>query len=338
MPEIIRQQGIEIPTVSMKDHRDGWKKQKERTSSEPEALNFSHYKTGIENNIITWFDAKLRDLPYKYGFSPVTWQQIVDVEILKKAGVYDIEKMRTIILLNAEFNINNKLLGRRMMANGEKFKVLPREQYGGRKGMSAVTAALNKRLTMDLLRLRRQAGALCSNDSKSCYDRIVHNIATNAMRRLGAAAHPVKCMFETIQKAAHKVRTAFGDSESTYDTDSTPPLQGIGQGNGCGPAGWTAVSVPIINMMRTARFGINILTSMSICLVSFVCYAFVDDTDVVHAKDTHTSGQEILQEMQAVVDHWEGGVRATGGALVPAKSWWYLIDFVWENNACGYCS
>ena len=33
MPEIIRQQGIEIPTVSMKDHRDGWKKQKECTSS-----------------------------------------------------------------------------------------------------------------------------------------------------------------------------------------------------------------------------------------------------------------------------------------------------------------
>ena len=77
---------------------------------------------------------------------------------------------------------------------------------------------------------------------------------------------------------------------------------------------------------------------MPICLVSFVCYAFVDDTDVVHAKDTHTSGQEILKEMQAVVDHCEGGVRATGGALVPAKSWWYLIDFVWENNAWRYCS
>ena len=115
--------------------------------------------------------------------------------------------------------------------------------------MSAVTAALNKRLMMDLLRMRRQAGALCSNDAKSCFDRIVHNIVTIAMRTLGAATQPVQCLFETIQKAAHKVRTAFGDSSSTYGADRTPPLQGIGQGNGCGPAGWTAVSVPIINMM-----------------------------------------------------------------------------------------
>jgi hypothetical protein len=55
----------------------------------------------------------------------VSWQQIVDVEILKKAGFYDIEKMRTIMLINAEFNMTNKLLGHRMMANGEKFKILP---------------------------------------------------------------------------------------------------------------------------------------------------------------------------------------------------------------------
>ena len=131
MPEVVRQYGIEIPTISTNNHIEWWKRQKEGTASEPEALSFSHYKTGIDNKIVTWFDTKLRELPYKYGFTPVSWRKIVDVEILKKAGVYDIEKMRTIMLLNAEFNMNNKLLGKRMMANGERLKILQREQYGG---------------------------------------------------------------------------------------------------------------------------------------------------------------------------------------------------------------
>jgi hypothetical protein len=36
------------------------------------------------------------------------------------------------------------------------------------------------------------------------------------------------------------------------------------------------------------------------------------------------------------VDTWEGGLRATGGALVPAKSYWYLIDFRWQNGKWKY--
>jgi hypothetical protein len=31
-----------------------------------------------------------------------------------------------------------------------------------------------------------------------------------------------------------------------------------------------------------------------------------------------------------MLDHWEGGLRATGGALVPPTSYWYGIDFKWD--------
>jgi hypothetical protein len=33
--------------------------------------------------------------------------------------------------------------------------------------------------------------------------------------------------------------------------------------------------------------------------------------------------------MQEVMNTWEGGIRATGGALNPSKSYWYMIDFKW---------
>jgi hypothetical protein len=39
------------------------------------------------------FNATLRSLPAEHGFSPTAWQNITDVQILKKAGVYDVEKM-----------------------------------------------------------------------------------------------------------------------------------------------------------------------------------------------------------------------------------------------------
>jgi hypothetical protein len=42
--------------------------------------------------------------------------------------------------------------------------------------------------------------------------------------------------------------------------------------------------------------------------------------------------------MQASLDLWEGGIRATGGAIVPAKSHWYLIDFIWKLGDWRYAT
>ena len=96
----------------VEDHIQGWKKQNERISSAPIGLHFGHYKAGIQDKDIALFDAAMRSLPYEHGFAPDLWKEIVDVEILKKAGVYNIEKMRTITLMHSDFNMNNKKLGK----------------------------------------------------------------------------------------------------------------------------------------------------------------------------------------------------------------------------------
>ena len=137
-------------------------------------------------------------------------------------------------------------------------------------------------------------------------------------------------MFQSLQQAAHRIRTAFGVSIKKYGHDREyDPLQGLGQGNGCGPAGWAVVSTPIINMMRATGFGATFLSAMSVTLITFICYAFVDNNDVVHtAQDVHTTGITIMKEMQTVINHWEGGLQAIGGTIVPKKSYWYLIDWI----------
>ena len=83
--------------------------------------------------------------------------------------------------------------------------------------------------------------------------------------------------------------------------------------------------------MTRPRFQYSIGPNISF-LVLFVCYAFFDDTNVIHsASSTATPGERIIAEMQVVLDRWGGVLRATGGALAPSKSSLSAIDFRWND-------
>jgi len=57
------------------------------------------------------------------------------------------------------------------------------------------------------------------------------------------------------------------------------------------------------------------------------------DLCVIH----HTNKvEQVVTKMQQAVTHWEGLLRATGGALVLEKCFWYLIDFAHLNNKWTY--
>jgi hypothetical protein len=134
-------------------------------------------------------------------------------------------------------------------------------------------------------------------------------------------------MFVTLQKMNHFIWSAFDISDTSFPGGDAP-FQGLGQGNGAGPTGWAVVSSPITNMVRAAGYGAIFVSALSCVIISFICYAFVNDTDLVHTHpgDDH-QGSGLIPEMQEAVNHWEGGLRASGGALVPSKSHWYLVDF-----------
>ena len=86
---------------------------------------------------------------------------------------------------------------------------------------------------------------MCSCDLKSCYDRIVHDFASLATRKAGAAESSTTSMFSTIQQLKHRVRTAFGDSKESFGGEEwreMEALMGVGQGNGAGPAIWAVIS------------------------------------------------------------------------------------------------
>lgn len=75
-----------------------------------------------------------------------------------------------------------------MIRRADRLKLIPAEAYGSHPGHRANICALNKVLSADQLRQKQQSGILCSNDTASCYDRIVHLVASLYMQRLGVSA------------------------------------------------------------------------------------------------------------------------------------------------------
>ena len=67
--------------------------------------------------------------------------------------------------------------------------------------------------------------------------------------------------------------------------------------------------------------------------IMIICLAFVDDTDLVHATtDPSKSTETLIPEAQKALSLWEGLICATGGALAPEKSYWYLLDVQHRNG------
>ena len=321
--------------VSTQDYTTGWKKKKERISAGKSGWTFSHSKTCIMNKSVADFEATMAHIPYVTGYAPKEWKIGVNIMIYKKANLDRVDKLRTIVLKEADANFNDGKLGRDMMNHAEIHGMIAKEQYGSRKGHCSIDHAVNKRLTFDLLRLYRLPGALCSNDAKSCYDRVLHSIAALAMKRLGIPSPPIECMFECIQKMDHYIRTTYGDSDISYSSKfSSIPFQGVLQGNGAAPSIWVAVSTPLLNMMRSANHGMNIISAITKQQYNVVAFAFVDDTDLVQGnlENCNITADEVMDEMQEAILRWEGGLKATGGALVPAKSFVYPIDFKFNSS------
>ena len=321
--------------ISQKTYKEGWKKMKEATSAGISGLHFGHMKATTFDEGLIEFESAISSIPFTTGYSPPKWQYGVMVMLQKKAKVDLVDQMRTIVLTEADFNFNNKILGRLTLQKAETAKAIPKEQYGSRKGHSAIDHAINKRLLYDILRQTRRPGALCSNDAKSCFDRVVHSIAMLAYQRLGIPSPPVKSMLHTIQKMKHHIRTTYGDSEFTmHSEEMAEPYQGLLQGNGASPATWVIISAPLINMMREAQNGAFLTEAISNKIHHTAGFAFVDDTDLIEA-DLREGGitiEKTLDKMQQAINRWEGGLKATGGAIRPDKSWAYPIGFKFDSK------
>ncbi len=254
----------------------------------------------------------------------------------KTPGNFNVEKLRIILLFEADFNANNKWIRCAVMFNAKTMDLLADKQYGSRRHKAAVLQCLNKGLFYDLLWQLKKPAVLCSNDAKSCYDWITLLAAALCLCRLGAPINMVKSMTTTIHGMNHHIRTIYSNSQQSANRNLwAAPIAGIGQGNGAGPSIWAAVSSPMFEIMRQEGFYALLQGAISLQSCTIAGFAFVDDTDLCVTHPTDKANQ-VAAHMQKAVTLWEGLLRATGGALVPEKCFWYLVAFEHSNNKWKY--
>ena len=337
----MRNKDKQIPTQPLRfnheSYKESWKTIKEATTSHP-GIHFGHMKAMDEDSqLANKLNALLADVPLWTGYSPEAWQKCTDAMIKKKTDDMRPGKLRLITLMHAIFNHNNKALGRHMMKLGEKHNRLAIEQYGSRKHKSAIEHALNKVLTLDISRQKREALIFTANDARSCYDRIVLMAAYCTMVRFGVTKEAAQSMITTIATMEHHIRTSKGDSTRYYGGKYWVRIpHGIGQGNGAGPSIWACVSTPLFDALRDEGYGMNIRSPITLVLLNITGFSFVDDADLIQTMSNMQTDEELFIRAQAQLIIWEQLLRTTGGAIEPSKSDWVFVRYKWNNDEWEY--
>ena len=321
--------------ATLQDYRDGWRKVKERTSSGE--LHFGHFKAATAGSKLGWVHYTLSLLPMKFGFSPARWKKGTDVMILKSSNNFLLDKLRTIVLYEADYNHENRRVGRSAMHMALDQNLIAPEQFS-RPGRSSQDNALGKRLVFDHFRFLKAPFGMCACDLKSCYDRVAHTAASIALQRVGVPKEVTQCMFGTIQDLIHTVRTAYGSSSGTYGGENDQYLnkpQGLGQGNGAGPTVWSILSSTVFDSLRTQGYSTCFCSALSLGLLRLCGFSYVDDCDLLADG---TTAPQVYKKLQDTLQEWDLLMQVNGAALAPDKCWWYLVDFQWKHGKWKYNS
>ena len=322
-------------TVSKEEFKQYWKGRKEKTSSSFSGLHFGHWKAAATSDDLSTIHAKTIELAFMTGTPLERWCIGLSVMLEKKPGVIEVDKLRAILLMEADFNFANHLyFGRRMKAAAEEHGVIPEDTFGSRENKSSIEVSLCRMLFFDLVRQLKFNAVLGSYDAQSCYDRVVHSFTSMAVRAMGIPMQIINTMLSAIQMMQFHLRTGFGDSKETYGSDSKQrPFQGLCQGNGASPALWLLISSFLLMYLANEGHSMQITSAITCSLLSYVALMFVDDGDfptmAINAKETIKA---VVRRHQATVTCWAGCLKVTGGALKPEKCFWYPIQWKWTKG------
>ena len=153
-------------------------------------------------------------------------------------------------------------------------------------------------------------------DLKSCYDQVSHAPSTLAMAEYGMSIEPIQSMYSMIQNMQYYTKTVHGVSEKTFGEKEgyIACPNGLGQGNGAGPACWLVSSAHMFDVLKARGNSSQISTPLSKKTMDMCGFAVVDDTYLI-AMTENNDVKETQLKLQKIIDDWEAG------ALAPQKSW-----------------
>ena len=110
----------------------------------------------------------------------------------------------------------------------------------------------------------------------------------------------------------------------------------MGQGNGACPAIWAVISTVFVYLLRDKGYGFKMQAPLSKLALHIAGCGFVDDTDIIQTGLEGDDYWTVAAKLQEALKWWETCTKVSGGALVPAKSWYGLVDFEWKDGEWSY--
>jgi hypothetical protein len=233
--------------------------------------------------------------------------------------------------MEADFNATNKIIyGQQMLHQARKYKLIPEAIYSERNRL-ADDETIAKVLFFDIVRQTRQSAGISTVDADNCYDWIAHPIASLVFQALGVPQEAMVSLLSTIQ-----------DMSFFFELDLANPkhmqarlkkTQGLCQGNGTAPAGWTVTSIAMIQAHKRKGQGVHLVCPITKTALHLVGTLFVDDTDLEHFDMTKTEAvTEVHNSLQQSMHNWGRILIATGGDLKLAKCFYHLNSFSWRRH------
>ncbi len=164
--------------ITREDWRNHWRRAKEETSSLMSGRHFSHYMAVFRSTYIAHLQSLFASVIIKQGIVLEQWLQGLFFMLEKIFGCTLITKLRSILLMEADFNATNKTIySIRMLANVWKYALMPEEVYS-KQNCLADNGTLSKVLFFDITRQLRRPAGLASIDADNCYNRIAYPMAS----------------------------------------------------------------------------------------------------------------------------------------------------------------
>ncbi len=218
----------------------------EETSLSESGLHFGHYIDGNQSELISHYHAAQVTVTLTHAVQLKHWSCGLMVMLGKTLEVTLVLKLRTILLMEADFNATNKIIyGVRMMRSARDHHLIPEEIFS-KKNRMADDGMLCKTLFYKISCQSRVPSAIVLVDALNCYDRIAHAMASMIFQAFGVPISAVETMLSTIENMKFVLHTGFGDLTSFAGGGISIKTQGLTQGNGAPPAGWGVISICIV--------------------------------------------------------------------------------------------
>jgi hypothetical protein len=187
-------------TILLQVYRYYWGHINESTLSVWSRIHFGHWKAIGKSDELTTLTCTQLNLVAATGILPSCWGTDLQVLLEKVPGVALINKLRTILLMEGDFNFFNKWFFRHEAVNRlYKIGYVPEDQYS-KKSSTVEDSKLDNRLTMDLSQQLQLPLITILAEADKCYNRINHIVMSLLLLAITGEQGPIQAMLQPIQQ------------------------------------------------------------------------------------------------------------------------------------------